>query len=126
MAYSATVTTTRIGNGEWEVEISETECGPTSEATITNMPVVGTVVRQTCIKTAGSAATVDPILGTATDPSDLDVICENDTPSETIDTQGAASWYQDSVSSGTLYHRSRPNTGNDNTIVTRYLIRAGL
>ncbi len=82
------------------------------------------VHRQICQITAGSGATVDPILGNATNPSGANVILENDTASATCDNSvtGGLTAY---TSNGTLYHRSNVNTGSDNSCVTVYHVTIG-
>ena len=129
MAYSFTFDVIPLGGGSVKVVLDEIDAGATSEAEITGMPPVGTVVRQTSTLSSGSAATLDPILGDATDPAGqgaAGVICENATPAATCDNEGSAAYAVAPAASATLYHRSQPNTGTNNVIRTTYLVRAGL
>ena len=123
MAYAATVTVDRKG-GEIRVTISETEAAATSEASIDLGVQSFRVHRQICQITAGSGATVDPILGNLTNPSGASVILENDTAAATCDNSvtGGLTAY---TSNGTLYHRSNVNTGTDNTVVSVYHVTVG-
>ena len=123
MAYAATVTVDRKG-GEIRVTISETEAASTSEATIDLGVQSFRVHRQICQITAGSGATVDPILGNATNPSGANVILENDTAASTADNAitGGVTGYS---SNGTLYHRSQVDSATDNTVVSVYHITVG-
>lgn len=117
------------GKGYWKLTISETSAGDTSEVTITNVPKVGRVLRQTCVRTAGTGTTVDPILGTVADPASngASVVYENGTAGSPINNDinaGAGTVY--TTSTGTLYHRSRPNSAAaDHSITSTYLIQGG-
>lgn len=123
MAYAASVTVTRRG-GEILVTISETEAASTSEASIDLGVQKFRVYRQICQLTSGTATTVDPILGNATNPSGINVILENDTAAATADNSitGGVTGY---VSNGTLYHRSQVDAGTDNSVSTQYHIVVG-
>lgn len=124
MAYTATVTVTRPGNGDYQITINETDCGPTSEAVITGVPVEGTVRRQMCILNSGTAATINPVLGTQTNPVGTPYVAvQNLTAAALVDTQGAATYT--TPGSPTLYHRSQPNAGTDNVVQTVYHISLG-
>lgn len=133
MAYASTVTivpTITAGNaaivlrpGTWiRVRIAETECANSSEATIPLLgPFFGRIHAQRCDKTAGAGATVDPILGTATAPSGVEIVAENGTPADPVNNApvGGVPFY---TADGNLYHRSQPASGTDNTITTEYII----
>jgi len=122
MAYANTVTVTRK-NREVVVTITETECAAGSEADPIDLGFSrGRILRQACVKTAGSAATVDPIIGTATNPSGASVVLENDTAAATVDNQitGGATF-----NGSVLYHRSNPASATDNSITTTYHILVG-
>jgi len=120
---AATVTVTRKG-AEVVVQIAGTSIASTTEATIPLGFTKGRVLRQVCVKTAGSATTLDPILGTATNPSGSSVVLENDTAAATVDNQPSppVTFY---TSTGILYHRSVPDTGSDNSVTTEYHILVG-
>ncbi len=123
MAYAGAVTVTRQGV-EIVVKIAETEGAAASEAVIPLGVSKGRILRQMVAKTSGSAATYDPILGIASNPSGNDVVVENDTAAATIDN----SWTSGvpfEAPTGILYHRSVPNTGSDNTTAVVYLILVG-
>ena len=129
MAYSFTVDRVLLGGGDVKVIITETDCGPTDQAVLTQMPRVGTVVRQTSNRVDGSAATVNPVLGWLTDPAGdgaVGVICQNATPAALCDNEGNAAYAMNNGSSATLYHQSLPDSDADNVVETVYLIRAGL
>ena len=123
MAYAAAVTVTRRG-GEIRVTISETEAAATSEASIDLGVQSFRVHRQICQLTAGSASTVDPILGNATAPSGANVVIENDTAAATCDNAitGGVTGYS---STGTLYHRSNVDSAADSTVVSIYHVTVG-
>lgn len=132
MAYSSTVTVEPTGT-KYEphpgdlivVEITETEASSSSEAEI-SLPcsyLKGYLRRQTCVLTAGSGSSVDPILGTATNPSGASVVVENSDAAATVDNVPAQP-VPFRITGGTLYHRSNPDSGSDNSITTRYFIEA--
>jgi len=122
MAYANTVTVTRTSR-EVVVTVTETECEATSEADPIDLGFSrGRILRQTCVKTSGAGATVDPIIGTTTNPSGAAVVLENDTAAATVDNQVAGgATFNGSI----LYHRSNPASGTDNAITTVYHILIG-
>ncbi len=122
MAYAATITVERQPL-YIVVTISETEATSTSEATLEIMPKWGALVRQAAEKTAGSCSTIDPLLGTASDPSGTDLVYANGTAAADLDNLPAQPVPYFS-SDGTLYHRSQPNSGSDNSITTKYYFLA--
>lgn len=122
MAYSALVTNRKVGPAAFEVTIAETDCGPTDEASITGIPIQGRILKQVCVPGTGTAATVDPILGSETNPTGTAVIVEPPAAAAEIDIQGLSTYISET---GVLYHRSRPNAGNDNVITTVYHIASG-
>jgi len=125
MAYAAVVTITKQGGHDYLVQITETEAGAATEATISGMPLRGRILRQQATKTAGSAATIDPVLGNAANPTAAaaSVIVENDTAAATIDnvSDPAIPYF---TTDGNLYHRSVCNTGSDNSVTTIYYVSA--
>lgn len=129
MAYAAVVSVEPVGDGEYYVIINETDCGPTDEAVAYLLPNHGTVLRQVCQLISGTAVSVDPIAGWATNPGGINVIVQVDAPAiapDFVDIEGAATYYNEADTGQlTLYHRSRPNAGADNVIQTRYHIQAG-
>ena len=143
MAYAAVVSVRQVGSGEFLVQVDEAECGPADEAVIDvaaaalgpGVPLVGKVIRQTVVLQAGTATTVNGILGEVPNPpaNPTRVVVENNPTVQPIltinDTQGTAT-YKDATPSplgpwGRLFHRSRPDAGADNTITTFYHIRSG-
>lgn len=117
------VTVTRNGK-EIIVEISETSASSSTESTIPIGVQKARVMRQICQVTAGTAATVDPILARTSGGSGIDVILENDTAAATCDNSvsGGVPAY---ISDGVCYHKSVPNAGTDNAISTEYYILVG-
>lgn len=128
---ASTVTVNQVGSdprgkGYWKVTITETSVGSSTEVSLVGVPNVGRVIRQVCTKTAGSGSTVDPIVGVSTDPSGLSITYENGTAAATVNNEpnnGFGASY--AVSNNTLYHRSRPDSGSDNSISTVYFIQGG-
>lgn len=125
MAYAATVTVTRVGSAV-KVTIAETECAATSEATIALGFKTGRLLRQIAVLTSGSGSTIDPIIGTATNPATATgtAVAVNDTAAAAVDNlQPVGVPFM--VSDGKLYHRSVPNSGTNNVISTTYYISTG-
>ena len=129
MAYTGTVTITTglgpDGRNMYRVSIAEAEGAAASEATITGLPTFGRVWRQLLTKASGTATTFDPILTTSANGSGNDVVVENDTAAGSpIDNTAAdgATYYS---STGTLYHKSVPDAGTDNTVTVVYHITEG-
>ena len=125
MAYASVVTVIRKGR-EVVVTIAETEAAAASEADPIELGFVrGRIIRQVCVLTSGTATTVDPIIGTTTDPSGAAVVLENATAAATVDNQitGGATF---NSSTGILYHRSVVDGASaDNVIATTYHILVG-
>jgi hypothetical protein len=126
VAYSAIVTVTQVGASEYAVRIEETDCGPADEAIVTGVPLVGRVLRQQCIRTAGTAAMVWPVLGETTPATTpTRVVVEPDAPAALVDIQGEATYFDATKApgpEGRLFHQSRPNAGADNVITSIYNI----
>jgi len=75
------------------------------------------------VLTSGTASTVDPIVGIATNPAGFNVVIENGTAAATIDNSYAGGITFSS--SGSLFQRSKPDAGSDNAITTVYHIAVG-
>ena len=116
-------TVTRKGN-EIVVQITETSASSSTEETIDLGVTKGRVLRQMCVKTSGSASTVDPILARTSGGTGVNVVVENGTAAATVDNQvtGGVPFYS---GTGKLYHKSSPDTGSDNAISGEYLILVG-
>ena len=125
MAYTPTVTITAVGSGDYVVQVSETEAGPATEATIQGVPPKGRIRAQISQLVSGTGTTIDPVLGTATNPaaSALTKILDNGTAAAGINNQATRPIDYYDVD-GTLYHRSVCDAGL-NTVVTIYLISSG-
>jgi hypothetical protein len=124
MAYANTVGVTRKSN-EVLVTISESEVASSSEADVIALGFTkGRILRQTCVLMSGTGTTVDPVIGIATNPAGANIALENGTAAATVDNQvaGGATFF---ATTGNLYHRSNPDAGTDNTIVTTYHILVG-
>ena len=121
MAYSATVTVTKVNSDtDFLVTVEETDAAATSEFEIDGLPFNGRILRYTCVLTSGTGTTVDPIVGFATNPSGINVIIENDTAAATIDvTPDPGTYYVASK----MFVRSKVDAGTNNAISTRILVR---
>jgi len=118
MAYNVNVQVNNIGRG-WVVQIDETDAGAATEATITGLPSALRLLKQVSSLASGTATTVDPILGTTTNPSGLAVVAENDTAAADVNNVAspAIPFY---TATGELFHRSVCDAGADNTVSSLY------
>lgn len=131
MAYASTITVTEMQAASfagWLLEISETDAAASSEVEIVladyGLPAFGRVITQAGQLTSGSGATIDPVLGSATDPATAIWKVENDTAAAQIHNVPATGIpYGTEITS--LFHRSAVNTGTDNAITSRYYILKG-
>ena len=123
MAYSSTVVISNLGKGRLSVTITETEAAATSEAVITGIPITAALLKQVCVLTSGTGATVDPILGATTNPSGASIIVENETAAAVINNMASPA-IPFATTTGTIYHRSKVNAGTDNSIISRYLFKS--
>lgn len=124
MAYSSSQTLVKMGSGNtYRLTITETEAASGSEHEIAGLPNSVRIVRRTCELTAGTGTTVDPICGTATNPSGTYVLLENgtaaartvETPTIPVVVDAAAGFY----------HRSVVDAAADNSVTTVYLLAVG-
>ena len=124
MAYSGTPSITRLGADRYVVTISETEAGAATEATIAGLPRYGRILRCKANLDSGSGSTIDPILGTASNPSGVNVVLENGTAAATVDLapDPGATYYS---AAGALYYRSVCDSGSDNAVSVEIHIAAG-
>ena len=126
MAYSATgtdPTTTAHGGDIYQTyQISETEAGTATEYSI-QVPVIGTITLFQATKTAGSASTLAPKAGLA---SGWSASTQN-----AVFARSAAAHHHDQdavryhAPGGVLYLRTTCDSGSDNSVSTRIIIRAG-
>jgi hypothetical protein len=116
------VQVTRKGS-EIVAVVTETGAGAASETEIPLGIARGRILRMTTVLTSGTASTVDPIVGIATNPAGFNVVIENGTAAATIDNSYAGGITFSS--SGSLFQRSKPDAGSDNAITTVYHIAVG-
>lgn len=129
MAYASTITVQTAATGLYVVRIDETEASATDEVEIDlaaeGLPACGAVVARRCVVTAGTATTVQPVLGDVTDPENAaGWLFDTEPAANPVHQQPAVPVsYGTQVSS--LFHRSKPDAGADNTVVTVYHVRQG-
>jgi hypothetical protein len=128
MAYSGTPTVSEVyvqGRRHVRITLAELEAAAASEATIPGIPVHGTIVAVKATKTAGSAASIDPVLGRAASfaASTQDHIWSNGTAAAHINESGLSVRYY--APTGTLYVRSTAASAADNTVESEILILDG-
>lgn len=129
MAYAATVAVTRetiSGRRIYRVTIAEVEARDTSEATITGVPVLGTIVSYRATLTAGTGTTITPVVGRAAAfaASTQNYIADPGSAGAHIDDSTHVPYYS---ATGTLYVRSTANNAaTDHAISTEILIAEGV
>ena len=125
MAYSGVAVVTHLGGPDYLVTVTETEAAAGSIATIDGLPKKGRLVAQLADKTAGTAATIDPKLTTASGSSlATQTVVENGTAAATISNLAdpAVPYYS---ATGQLFHQSVVASHTDNSVTTVYIIKAG-
>ena len=129
MAYNNPSPTVTKSKRSVVVIIEETDAEATSEPQAIELGFkYGRVLMQRChLASGGTGTTVDPVLGTTTDPAATakNVIISNGSPGASISNQLGAPGVPFYTETGKLYHRSVVDSGNDNTISTEYHIVQG-
>lgn len=131
MAHEYTITAATKASG-WRITIAETEVGASSEVEITQallgkpIPPRGRIMRVKSSRAAGTAANMQPTIGTATNPAGATIAYQADLTAVSVvvddaPTDGAT--YE--LSGSSLFLRSKPDAGSDNTITTTIEIYPG-
>lgn len=124
MAHAYTITATTKASG-WIVTIAETGAGASSEVEITQallgkpIPPMGRIMRVKSARSAGTAANFQPTIGTATNPAGVTIAYQADLTSVSVGVDDAptdGATY--ALSGSSLFLRSKPDAGSDNTITT--------
>jgi hypothetical protein len=137
MAYSASITVTKVGHANVEkarqelfvVQIDETEAAAASEAEIDlaaeGLPFTGRIVARQIALIGGTGTTVSPLIGSVTDPAtnSLFLFSFGGTAAATVREQPTKPIVY--YSAGSLFHRSVVDAAADNVIRTVYYIAAG-
>ena len=123
MAYAAVVTVTNLGKRKWLATVVESDCSATDEAVIVGIPSTSRLLTQVVSLISGTGTTVNPVLGSATNPSGIDLIVSNETAASSVN--NIASPAIPFVASANLFARSNPDAGADNVIHTKYIFLAG-
>ena len=125
MATPTTAAAANVRSGIYQFLISEADGSASSEITLTGCPPVGRIIRIKAVKTAGTAATLDPIIGVDTNPAGRGVVWENNTAAAVVDEQpaGGAAYVSND---GTLYWRSVWAAATDNAAAIEIIIAAGV
>lgn len=126
------VITAKMATSGCEITITETGASSTSEVELTiallgkPLPVKGRIVRVISKRSAGTGTTIQPTIGTVTNPSGTTIRYEATATAvaTTIDDQPTAPPTYRLVGSS-LFHRLRPDAGADNDAVTVYHILPG-
>lgn len=126
MAFSSTVTLTNHGGRKYTVKIQTTEDDGTAETAITGLPLCGTLLSQMGQLHSGTGTTIDPILGTATDPATNynNIVIDNGTAAAGISNLASPA-IRYATTDGTLYARSVCDSGADNVVEVTLVIMAG-
>jgi len=130
MAYAAVVTVVDNGSQEQVVTITETEGAAASEAEIVDTTTGRRVrpgsrlERVIATRSAGTAATRQPRLAiaAAATAGEIRYLASATAVATTID-DALRSVFPIALGSSTLYHRSQPDAGSDNAMITQYIFR---
>ena len=128
MAYNNPAPTVTKSKRSVVVTISETDAEATSEPQAIELGFkYGRILMQKCHLTSGAGSTVDPVIGTVTNPasSAKDIIISNGTAGASISNQLGAPGVPFYTATGKLYHRSVVDSGTNNAISTEYHIVQG-
>jgi len=126
MALVATVTpTTRSKKPtRYHVSIAGASVAAATEVEITGLPTHGRILLLREALVSGSGTTIDPVLGTATNPA-TSALVENDTAASAVVLQsngGPVHYYS---ATGSLFYRSVPDSGADNVTAAEILVLEG-
>ncbi len=123
MAYT-TASITRLGSRDYLVTIEGTNIGAGTEVTIPGLPRKGRIRRLKANKSAGTATTLNSLLGTTTNPTGNAVVLKTTTPAapNNLEPTGGTTYYS---ANGTLYYRGQPDAGSDNTESVEIFISDG-
>lgn len=132
-AHTVTVTTSRRpmdGRRMWRIVIAETECAATSEWDVAPadcaghpLPAEGTITLYAAVKTAGTAATLRPMLSDTTAPASTQIGWIGQQSAAAASVHDATSLRYSGLA--TLYGRTTPDAGADNSITTEITIVEG-
>ena len=131
MAYSNTVTVTRIGANMVKAVITETDAAQASEPSAIQMDNrYLSLHRMICSLTAGTGTTVNPVIGSVTDPggagNEAFVQAEASAAADPINQAWTGGLRCEADSALKFYHRSRVNNAAaDHTIRTEYWFTIG-
>jgi len=118
------MTLENLGEGNWQINIVETECALADEPAGLLLPFkTYTVLRVTSEKAAGAAATLNGILGRATNPATSTEY--ETTAAALVDEQPLRPTKARTGADGKVYWRTRPDVGADNTVTSSVRIREG-
>jgi len=129
MAYTGTVSIIPKGSLAWDVVITETECGASSEVELVDsttgakLPAGVWLQRVIATRSAGTATTRQPRLGVAAaaTASQIRYLATATAVGTTID-EAARTNMPVSLMGPRLFHRSIPDAGSDNSFTTIYTV----
>jgi len=126
MALTATLTakTSSRGGARFVVSIAGASVAATTEVEITGLPVYGRIMLLRESLVSGTGTTIDPVLGTATNPA-TSVLLENDTAAAAVVLQPAGGPVPYYAAGGSLFYRPVPDAGADNVTAAEILILEG-
>ncbi len=123
MAYSGLISYDNLGDGDWLITVTELEGGVATEAETIILPWGGRKCRVHRVKTsksAGASTTLQPTLGSATDPVANDAVELQLTAAAEPDEQFLVPIKVLANADGELFHRLLPDAAADNDVVTEY------
>lgn len=106
------------------IRIAETNIDVNSEWAVTGLPLVCTLISYHAVKTGGSMATMQPILGRSAGftTTGIDYITGQSAAGTSVNDDGRVVL---PLTGGALYGRTQPNVGADNNVSTILVLREG-
>jgi hypothetical protein len=126
---AVTVTFTTPAPGDWVVDIVESSTSNGETRTLTpdssqRFPRAGRIMRLSSGFTSGTGTTLQPIISSSSTDFETGVVLM-ETSAEAAPDEQPEDGVRYGFTGNSLYFRSNPDAGSDNSIVTRILIKAG-
>ena len=124
MAYTGAMTLDNLGDGDYQINVVETDVAVGDEPAGLTVPFHKyTLLRIVSEKSAGAAATLQPVVGRTTDPATA--VEAVTTAAAVVDEQPVRPTKCRTGADGKIYWRTRPDAGADNAVTSFMRVREG-